>query len=49
MSNSYIHFLILKFTGCNFPERLINIVTVVVFFSCLIISIWINIRDYRRK
>ena len=49
MSNSYIHFLILKFTGFNLPERLVDIVTIVVFFLSLIISLWVNIRDYRRK
>jgi hypothetical protein len=49
MSNSYIHFLILKFTGINFSEVLINIVTSIVFFSSLIISLWLNIRDYKRK
>jgi hypothetical protein len=49
MSNSYIHFLILKFTGISFPEELVNIVVAIVFFSSLIISLWINIRDYKRK
>src|SRR5688572_30155558 len=32
VSNSYIHFLLLKFTGFNFSERLINNITVIVFF-----------------
>jgi hypothetical protein len=49
VSNSYIHFLILKITGIDFPEELVNVGTVVVFFSSLIISVWLNIRDYRRK
>jgi len=49
MSSSYIHFLILKFTGINFSEGLVNNVTAIVFFSSLIISLWINIRDYKRK
>ena len=49
MSNSYIHFLILKFTGIDFSEGLVNIGTSIVFFSSLIISLWINISDYKRK
>jgi hypothetical protein len=49
MSNSYIHFLILKFTGINFSVSLVNKVALVVFFSSLILSLWLNIRDYKRK
>lgn len=49
LSNSYIHFLILKFTGVNFPERLVNIVTSIVFFLSLSISLWLNLRTSRRK
>jgi hypothetical protein len=49
MSNSYIHFLILKFTGINFSEELVNIGTTIVFFSSFIISLLMNIRDYKRK
>ena len=49
MSNSYIHFLILKLTGINFSEKLVDVVTVIVFFSSIIMSLWLNIRDYKRK
>jgi len=49
MSQSYIHFLILKLTGINFPEELVDVATVIVFFSSLTISLWTNINDYRRK
>lgn len=49
MSNSYIHFLILKFTGINFPERLVDIITLLIFLLSLILSTWINIRDHKRK
>lgn len=49
MSGSYIHFLLLKLTGINYSEKLVNIVTAIVFFSSLIISVWINIRYYKRK
>ena len=49
MSDSYIHFLILKITGINFPEKVVDIGTVVVFFLSLLISIWLNVRDHKRK
>ncbi len=48
-SSSYIHFLILKLTGINFAEELVNIFTIIVFFSSLLISLWLNIRDYYRR
>lgn len=48
-SSSYIHFLILKLTGINFAEELVNIFTIIVFLSSLVISLWLNIRDYRRR
>jgi len=49
MSSSYIHFLVLKLTGIDFSLPFINTVTVLVFFMSFMLSIWINIRDYRRK
>ena len=48
-SNSYIHFLVLKLTGINFNPELVDSVTVSVFFAALILSLWLNIRDYRNK
>ena|SRR5688500_17765951 len=47
-SNSYIHFLVLKLTGINVDPKLIDTVTLIVFFAALILSIWLNIRDYRK-
>ncbi len=49
ISNSYIHFLLLKLTGMNFPEGAVDTMTVIVFFSSLFLSLWLNIRDYNRK
>lgn len=49
MSNSYNHFLILKLTGVNLQEWLVDVVTVIIFFSSLILSLWLNIRDYKRN
>ena len=49
MSNSYIHFLLLKLTGIDFSEGLVDLVTAIVFFLSLILSSWVNIRHYKRK
>lgn len=48
MSNSYNHFLVLKLTGIDLSETLVDIVTICVFFSSLLLSLWLNIRDYQR-
>ncbi len=47
-SDSYVHFLLLEISGINFPERLIDLLTVVVFLASLIASVWLNYRDFRR-
>jgi hypothetical protein len=46
--NSYIHFLLLKLTGINFNEDLVNNVTLIVFVISLTISLWLNIRDRKK-
>jgi hypothetical protein len=48
-SNSYIHFLILKITGINFPEKVVIIFTVNVFFICFFLSLILNILDFVKK
>jgi len=48
-SNSYIHFLLLKITGINFPVQLVEEITLIVFFISLAVSIWLNVRDIRKK
>jgi hypothetical protein len=47
MSPSYIHFLILKLTGLDFPEQTVDIATVVVFAASLVVSVWVNWRMRR--
>ncbi len=47
-SRSYIHFLILKITGINFPIQLVETVTMIVFLVSIIMSAWLNTRDYSR-
>lgn len=46
-SISYVHFLILKLTGINFDPKLVDKVTFSVFFISIILSLWLNIRDFR--
>ena len=46
---SYIHFLLLKLTGIDFNEKLVENVTLAVFIISLVMSIWLNIRDWKRN
>lgn len=48
-TRSYIHFLILKLTGANLNISLVETATVVVFGVSLAMSVWLNVRDYRKK
>ena len=48
-SFSYVHFLVLKLTGLNFDVELVDKVTVIVFFTSLALSIWLNYWDYRKR
>lgn len=45
---SYIHFLLLKLTGIDFNESLVENVTLAVFLVSLTGSIWLNIRDRKK-
>lgn len=49
MSNSYNHFLLLKLTGTNFSEKLVDTVAATVFILSLVLSLWLNIHDYKIK
>lgn len=46
--NSYIHFLLLKLTGINFNENLVETATLIVFMVSLALSIWLNFRDRKK-
>ena len=48
-SNSYIHFLILELTGADFPRKLVDCGTVAVFLLSLVLSGWLNYRDWRQE
>ena len=47
-TNSYIDLLIMKITGLEFHDDMINTATVVVFALSLILSISLNIRDMKK-
>ena len=49
MSSSYIHFLILEFTGFNLSVNMVDACTVIVFFSAFIISACLNVKKWVRK
>lgn len=48
-SNSYIHFLLLKLTGKDLNPRLVDKITMVGFLLSFVLSIWLNIKDWRKK
>ena len=48
-SHSYIHFLILKLTGINLYEKLVETLTLVLFGISLVASTLLNIRDFKRN
>jgi hypothetical protein len=44
-SNSYIHFLIIKLTGINLTEKLVEYGTLIVFLLSLVLSALLNWKD----
>jgi hypothetical protein len=48
-SRSYIHFLILKLTGANLDPKLVEMGTLSIFLMSLIMSGWLNYRDWRHN
>jgi hypothetical protein len=48
-SNSYIHFLILKITGIKLPESLVDVATVIIFFTAYFISIYFEVKKRMLK
>jgi len=47
-SQSYIHFLLLEISGINFSPQLVDYSVFIVFLFCVLITIILNIRDYRK-
>ena len=48
-SSSYIHFLIREITGFDLHAPLVDTGVVVVFAVCLLLSIALNLRDYKSR
>jgi hypothetical protein len=48
-SNSYIHFLVLKLTGKDLNPKLVDTITLAGFLLSFVLSIWFNIKDWRKK
>ncbi|TDE42687.1 DUF2784 family protein [Flavobacterium rhamnosiphilum] len=48
-SNSYIHFLILKITGIRLSESLVDVATVIIFFTAYFISIYFAVKKRMLK
>ncbi len=48
-SNSYIHFLILKTSGSNLDQQLVEYGTLVFFVTSFIASVGLNIWDFNKK
>ena len=46
-SNSYIHFLITDLTPITIDEEVVDVLTAVLFFAALTVSIVVNVRDRR--
>ena len=46
---SYIHFLLLKLTGIDFNEQLVENATLILFLLVMVLSVWLNVRDWRRR
>lgn len=49
MPHSYIKFLIHQLTGIEFSAALVDVATVVFFFLALMMSIYLNLRDFRKS
>ena len=47
--NSYIHFLLVKLTGLDVNAQTVETLTLVVFLVSLVLSVWLNIRDRKRR
>ena len=46
---SYVHFLLLKLSGVDFNEALVDDVTLYVFLFSLVMSALLNFRDHKRR
>lgn len=48
-SNSYIHFLVTELTGISIEEKIVDTLTAIFFFTAFALSVYVNIRDRKRR
>ena len=48
-SNSYIHFLIIKLTGINLSEKLVEYGTLIIFLLSFVLSAILNWKDHFKR
>ena len=48
LPQSYVKYLSDRITGLNFSSRLVDSITLYSFITALVISLFLNIRDYRK-
>lgn len=49
MPTSYIEFLAELLTGLDFSTALVDTATAILFFTAMVISIYVNFRDFEKK
>lgn len=49
LPSSYIEYLAERLTGANFDGEVVDMITLIGFFIALILSVYFNYRDYRKK
>lgn len=49
LPDSYIKYLADRLTGCDFNPDFIEILTLLFFLAALVISMYLNIRDYKKR
>jgi hypothetical protein len=49
MPSSYIKFLLDNLTGWDWNAQLVDVLTVAVFGSALVISVLLNVRDWKKR
>jgi hypothetical protein len=48
LPDSYIKYLADRLTGFNFNPSLVELMTLMAFFTALVVSVFMNIRDFKR-
>ncbi len=49
LPESYTKFLVDSFTGGDISQKVIDVFTLILLMAALILSIWFNVRDWKRR